>query len=101
MPYNSIIVERRDGVGMITLNRPQQFNTFNTALADELCKALLELEMDKAVRVVVIKGAGKAFCTGIDISEFQGKTLQGYREWINRMEQGPVMSTFLGMPRDW
>jgi enoyl-CoA hydratase/carnithine racemase len=87
MPYNSIIVERRDGVGMITLNRPQQFNTFNTTLADELCKALLELEMDKAVRVVVIKGAGKAFCTGIDISEFHGKTLQGYREWINRMEQ--------------
>jgi enoyl-CoA hydratase/carnithine racemase len=87
MPYESIIVERRDGVGMITLNRPQQFNTFNTALADELCKALLELELDRAVRVVVIKGAGKSFCTGIDISEFHGKTLQGYREWINRMEQ--------------
>jgi len=87
MPYESIIVERRERVGMITLNRPQQFNTFNTSLADELCKALLELEMDKAVRVIVLRGAGKAFCTGIDISEFHGKTPQGYREWINRMEQ--------------
>ena len=87
MSYVSISVERRERVGIITLNRPQQFNTFNTALADELCKALLELEMDKAVGVVVLKGAGKAFCTGIDISEFHGKTLQGYREWIGRMEQ--------------
>jgi len=42
MPYESIIVERRERVGMIALNRPQQFNAFDTALADELCKALLE-----------------------------------------------------------
>jgi enoyl-CoA hydratase/carnithine racemase len=87
MPYESIIVERREHVGIITLNRPQQFNTFNTALADELCKALLELEMNKAVLVIVIRGAGKAFCAGIDLSEYPGKTLQGYREWIGRMEQ--------------
>ena len=87
MSYQSIIVERRERVGIITLNRPQQFNTFNTALADELCRALLELEVDKTVRVIAIRGAGKAFCTGIDISEFHGKTLQGYREWIGRMEQ--------------
>jgi enoyl-CoA hydratase/carnithine racemase len=88
MSYENIIVERRDHAGLIILNRPQQFNTFNTALADELCRALLELEGDRSIRVVVIKGAGKAFCTGIDISEFHGKTLQGYREWIGRMERG-------------
>jgi enoyl-CoA hydratase/carnithine racemase len=87
MSYQSVIVERKDQVGIIILNRPDQFNTFNTALAQELCKALLEIEMDKAVRVVVIKGAGKAFCTGIDISEFHGKTLQEYREWIGLMER--------------
>ena len=87
MSYENIIVERKDLAGLIILNRPQQFNTFNTALADELCRALLELEGDKTVRVVVIRGAGKAFCTGIDISEFHGKTLQQYREWISRMEQ--------------
>jgi enoyl-CoA hydratase/carnithine racemase len=87
MSYQSVIVERKDQVGIIILNRPGQFNTFNTALAQELCKALLELEMDKAVRVVVIKGSGRAFCTGIDISEFHGKTLQEYREWIGLMER--------------
>jgi enoyl-CoA hydratase/carnithine racemase len=88
MSYECVIVERRDHVGLIILNRPNQFNTFNAALADELCMALMELETDRSVRVVVLKGAGKAFCTGIDISEFHGKTLQEYREWISRMERG-------------
>jgi hypothetical protein len=46
MSYQSVLVERKERVGIIILNRPDQFNTFNTALAQELCKALLELEMD-------------------------------------------------------
>lgn len=87
MSYQSVVVERKQHVGIIILNRPEQFNTFNTALAQELCKALLEFEMDRTVRVIVIKGAGKAFCTGIDVSEFSGKTLQEYREWIGLMER--------------
>jgi len=87
MPYESIMVERKEHVGIITFNRPNQFNTFNTPLANELCNALLELEMDQAVRVIVLRGAGKAFCTGIDISEFHGKSAQEYREWIDRMER--------------
>jgi len=87
MSYESVIVDRKDHVGILILNRPDQFNTFNTALAQEMCKALVELEMDQAVRVVVIRGAGKAFCTGIDVSEFFGKNLQEYREWIALMER--------------
>jgi enoyl-CoA hydratase/carnithine racemase len=87
MSYSCILVERAERVGIITLNRPEQYNTFNTALAQDLCKGLLELETDKTVRVVVVKGAGKAFCTGIDVSEFHGKSLQEYREWIGLMER--------------
>lgn len=60
MAYQCILVERAERVGIITLNRPEQYNTFNTALAQDLCKGLLELETDEAVRVVVVKGAGKA-----------------------------------------
>lgn len=87
MAYENIIVERDVHVGIIILNRPEQFNTFTTGLARELNSALLELEKDEEVRVVVIKGSGKAFCAGIDISEFRGKTLQQYREWVALMEQ--------------
>lgn len=87
MAYENIIVERKRHVGIVTLNRPKQYNTFNTAMAKELQSGLMELENDKNVRVVVIKGAGKAFCTGIDISEFAGKTLQEYRDWVGLMEE--------------
>ena len=87
MSYENIVIERENHVSTIILNRPEQFNTFNTTLARELNKALLELEEDKRVRVVVIKGAGKAFCTGIDISEFAGKSLREYREWVGLMER--------------
>jgi enoyl-CoA hydratase/carnithine racemase len=74
-------------VGIIILNRPEQMNTFNTPMARELNAALLEMEMEGGLRVVVIKGAGKSFSTGIDISEFPHKTLQEYRQWVGRMEQ--------------
>jgi enoyl-CoA hydratase/carnithine racemase len=86
MSYEAVQVERQNHVGIVILNRPEQFNTFNTQLAEDLCQALLELEGDKAIRVVVVKGAGKAFCTGIDVTEFAGKSQQEYREWITLME---------------
>ncbi len=87
MAYNSIIVERKEHVGTIILNRPDHFNTFSTELAMELNQALVELDNDDTIRVVVVKGAGKAFSTGIDISEFFGKSLLEYREWVGKMEQ--------------
>lgn len=87
MSYESVVVERQNHVGIVILNRPEQFNTFNTALAEELCRALLELEGDKAIRVVIIKGAGKVFCTGIDLTEYAGRSQQEYREWVGLMER--------------
>ncbi|RLC28260.1 MAG: enoyl-CoA hydratase/isomerase family protein [Deltaproteobacteria bacterium] len=87
MAYNSIIVERKEHVGIIILNRPDHFNTFSTELATELNQALVELDNDETIRVAVVKGAGKAFSTGIDISEFFGKSLLEYREWVGKMEQ--------------
>ncbi|MBW1978284.1 MAG: enoyl-CoA hydratase/isomerase family protein [Deltaproteobacteria bacterium] len=98
MDYTSVKIERNKHVGIIVLNRPEQFNTFNTSLAEELCKALLELEMDKNVRVAVIRGAGKAFCTGIDLAEFPGKTQQQYREWISLMERVVHVIAYMKKP---
>ena len=50
-----------DFVGVITLNRPDNLNTFNTPLALELNQALQELDLETRVRVIILKGAGKAF----------------------------------------
>lgn len=99
MSYESIIVESVvDFVGEITLNRPEQLNTFNTSLATELIQALDEMDSDPQVRVILIKGAGKAFCAGIDVKGFFGKSAFEYREWIECMERPLVSISRLSKP---
>lgn len=99
MSYESIIVETGDDfVAVITLNRPGNLNTFNGSLAAELDAALLELDGDPRVRVVIVKGSGKAFCAGIDLGGFFGKDAEAYREWIGRMEQPFVTMSRMQKP---
>ena len=76
MTYNTVIVDQQNHLGLITLNRPEQFNTFSSEMATELNQALVQLDNEKDVRVIIVKGAGKAFSTGIDLSEFSGKSLR-------------------------
>jgi enoyl-CoA hydratase/carnithine racemase len=99
MNYESIVVEiGEDFVGQITLNRPGQLNTFTTTLATELNHALLDLDGQKAVRVILIKGEGKAFCAGIDVGDFFGKTASEYRQWIECMETPLVTISRMSKP---
>jgi enoyl-CoA hydratase/carnithine racemase len=88
MAYDNLKLDvGEDFVAALTLNRPDQLNTFNTPLAEELDAALIELDADDRVRVVLLKGAGKAFCAGIDVKELAGKTAMEYRSWIETMER--------------
>lgn len=98
MSYETVLIEKKGQVGIITLNRPQKFNTFSTQLAEELNTALCQLEEDDEVRVVIVNGAGKAFSTGIDLSEFEGKTPSEYRDWIARMDQMHLTIASMGKP---
>lgn len=83
----TVIVDRLENyIGEITLNRADSLNTFTLSLASELSAALLELDGDAAVRVIILKGAGKAFCAGIDVGDFFGKSTMAYKEWIASME---------------
>ncbi len=86
MAYETIIVEKKEHIGIITLNRPEHLNTFNVPLTGELNDALLKLDDDEETRVVVIKGAGKCFCAGIDLNDLKGKTPLEYYKWITLME---------------
>jgi len=67
MTYQNILVETRQRVGFIRLNRPKQLNALNDALADELGAALRGFDADDAISVVVIAGSDKAFAAGADI----------------------------------
>ncbi len=74
MAYQNIIAEKRENVGVITLNRPKAMNALNEALVDEMAKALDDFEADDDVGCIVIAGSDKAFAAGADIKEMQAKT---------------------------
>ena len=74
MQYKTILLEKKDGVVIITLNRPERLNAINLEMRLEFLDALTEAEIDGEVSVVVVTGAGRAFCSGADISRFGEET---------------------------
>jgi len=82
-----ILVDKQDMIGLITLNRPEEMNTFNVPFARALNDALRNMDQDDDVRVVVIRAAGKYFSTGISISEFKDKSHKDYREFLVLMDE--------------
>jgi enoyl-CoA hydratase len=73
MSYTALLVETRNAVGLITLNRPQALNALNATLMGELNAALDAFEADAAIGCIVITGSEKAFAAGADIKEMQSK----------------------------
>jgi enoyl-CoA hydratase len=77
MAFENIIVERRDRVGLITLNRPKALNALSGPLMADLAQALDELEADDGIGALVLTGSDKAFAAGADIKEMQEKSWPG------------------------
>ncbi len=67
MSYEDVLLETADGVGTITLNRPDKLNAFAGRMRQEVAAAVRAMADDDSVRVLVITGAGRAFCAGADI----------------------------------
>lgn len=74
--YENILVERRDRVGIITLNRPKALNALNEALMEEVVAAASEFDRDGDIGAIVITGSDRAFAAGADIKEMADKTYQ-------------------------
>ena len=74
MQYQNILIEHRDRVGLITLNRPQALNALNDDLMDELGHALLAFDADTTIGAIVLTGNSKAFAAGADISRMRDLT---------------------------
>ncbi len=105
MDYKTIILEKRDGVAYITLNRPDEANALDLATATELHEAALDCNQDAGVRAILITANGKMFCGGGDLKFFHGSdgsiesllmqvTLQFHRaiSLFNRMDAPVVMA---------
>src|SRR3954470_19370543 len=65
----TLLIETKDGVATLTLNRPDKLNAFNRQLSSELVAALASVAKDDSVRAIILTGAGRAFCTGQDLAE--------------------------------
>jgi enoyl-CoA hydratase/carnithine racemase len=108
MEYETILLERQDDIGILTLNRPEKMNAISNHMAYELCEAMDELNNDDSVGAIVLTGAGRAFCSGADVSRFEdgvaardGEAVQPPKRprlnWIQQVRSGkPVVCAING-----
>ena len=82
MAEKVILTRKQNRIGFITLNRPEAMNTFTPEFADQLDQALWDMEQDDEIMVVVVNAAGKHFCTGISLDQFNNKSHKQYREFL-------------------
>lgn len=90
--------DRADGLTTLTLNRPGQFNSLSEALLSALQKELDAIAADDTVRVVVLAGAGKAFCAGHDLKEMRANHSKAYMQGLFK-QCAEVMLTLTRMPQ--
>jgi len=85
LSYEHILVDIEDGVGIVTLNRPEKLNAMNRRLGNELHEAVERLDADDAVGCIVLTGAGRAFSAGGDIHEQLADDARYSDEELDRM----------------
>jgi 2-(1,2-epoxy-1,2-dihydrophenyl)acetyl-CoA isomerase len=88
MTEQTVLFEIRGAVALVTLNRPQSLNSFTRQMHRELCAALDRVEADKSIRALVLTGAGRGFCAGLDLSELD---LAPGPNLAERANPGPVI----------
>lgn len=88
MAEQTVLYEVRGAVALVTLNRPQSLNSFTRAMHHELWAALDRIESDKSIRALVITGAGRGFCAGADLAEFD---FEPGPDLVRRADPGPLI----------
>ena len=77
MSYETIIVEARDRIGTVTLNRPERLNAWTPVMGAEMAAAFHDFDRDPSVRVVLLTGSGRGFCAGADMDFFAAQVAAG------------------------
>jgi enoyl-CoA hydratase/carnithine racemase len=71
MSFASILYAAQDGIATVTLNRPEKLNAYTSAMGEELCAAFDRAREDTSVRAVILTGAGRGFCAGVDLEHLK------------------------------
>ncbi len=91
MAYETILTEHRDGIVVITMNRPDRLNAWTYQMGDEMQDAIEAANADDDVGAIVLTGAGRGFCAGADIKDL----------FKVQADSGEVGGSATGQPRDW
>ncbi|MGE0830798.1 MAG: enoyl-CoA hydratase [Hyphomonadaceae bacterium] len=93
--YENLIVEKTDGYALVTFNRPHAYNALSVGLITDIVTAMKDFETDPDVQVVILTGAGKAFCAGLDVDELSSGKLN---EFMRNFSGNPAeaMANFPG-----
>ena len=98
MAYNCLILEKQGNVSTITLNRPDVFNAFNDEQSFELQDALKTIKKDDETRVIILTGAGKAFCSGQDLKAIAGEEKRSFIDSLKK-RYNPIIREMRNMPK--
>ncbi|MFN5173043.1 MAG: enoyl-CoA hydratase/isomerase family protein, partial [Bacteroidota bacterium] len=98
MELTSVLYEKRGSVAYITLNRPDVFNAFDETQSYDLQAALKEASKDAEVRVLVLTGAGKAFCSGQDLKAIAGSKNRSLSDSLYK-RYNPIIKAMREMPK--
>jgi enoyl-CoA hydratase len=87
-----VLVSKEGGIATVTLNRPEKLNALNRELRSAFCSTMQALRSDQEIRVVIITGAGRAFCAGLDLRELgtAGLADEGNVTFVSVIEDMPV-----------
>lgn len=85
--FETVILEKKGKIGVVTLNRPDKLNTLTDGILNDAYAAITELDADDDIRVVIVKGAGRAFCAGYDLSPRE-EPFTTVLDWRGHAEHG-------------
>lgn len=97
--YNTILFEEKDNLLIISLNRPDVYNAFNSEMLSEgLQDAFKKAGQNEKVRCVILTGTGKAFCSGQDLKDFNEKKLTFKKEALDQ-KYNPLIRSIAYLPK--
>lgn len=95
--YETILLDIHQGIATLTLNRPDVFNAFNEQQSFDVLDALKKIEKDKTVRVLILTGSGKAFCSGQDLKSIAGAQNRSLSESLYK-RYNPMIRALRALP---
>jgi len=98
MDFQFIKFDVANGVATVTLNRPEVYNALNDSITYELQDALKKISKDDSIRVMVLTGAGKAFCSGQDLKAASGEEKRSFLDSLHK-RYNPIISAMRSLPK--